>query len=189
MTLSFGSWVSGGYLGHLVDVVEDGCSRLVQVDLGEVLEASLDLVEGVEVVVVHRREVQAEETGNSVEVSGGCLQREQATYSVAADSGSRDLVLVHEAQQVVSHRLVFEVFDVVRVAEVAGIHNPDVPVVEYLVSRRYLAVFVCEESDPVLGRVEDVWVEDQVREVFLFSGDVDAAQSDVAVVGLKGRFW
>ena len=51
-----------------------------------------------------------------------------------------------------------------------------------------MTVFVSEEGDPVLGRVEDVRVEDQVRQVFPLAGDVDATETHLAVVCLMGGF-
>ena len=113
----------------------------MQVYLGQILEASLDGVEGIESIVVQRREVEPEKSSEPVEVSGGSFQSDQSANTVASESRCGDPMVVHESHEVVSHGLVIKVFDIVGVAKVSWIDDPDIPVVENLVSEIVLDCF------------------------------------------------
>ena len=118
-----------------VDVIQDGSSWFGEIDLRHSDRSCLDLLESIIPVVVERSEVQAEKPCESVKVSGGCLESQETSDTVSSQCGSRDLMIVHESSQVISHGLVVEVVNVVRVSEVSWIKNPNVPVVQNLGSR------------------------------------------------------
>ena len=127
----------------LVDVVQDGCSWLAHVDAADGIDCMLHFVEDVESVVIYRGKIQAEETCDSIIVVCSSLQCNETADSVAADSGSRDPVVVHEPEKVISKVFIFKAIIVVGVAKVTRIDNPNISLLQYL-GNLLLRCFVCQ---------------------------------------------
>ena len=116
------------------------------------------------------------ESVHIVNSSGSC---DLGAEAMASDRGVRDLVLVHEANDVLAHLVHVVGLMMIRRALITVVKAPNVANVAHLV------IFAVEELCEVLGWLGQLWQPDHGWQVSLSAGQVLASQLHCLGVSLQ----
>ena len=160
----------------LVDLLFDGSEgRSLHINLRKFFYHRADGMSGFEVAIILRGVIESEEPSDKVGLVASDQRCVAGSETVTGQGGGGDLVSVHESLDISNE--VFSIVGsggaIVTVAEVSGVKNVNVSVIEDSVLR------MSEERNPVLDGIEHVGEKDQVGHILVVRTQSDSAQVDI----------